>query len=121
MAKSYSEQLEDWVEEHGSSRRDRNLVKFLAVRDDVKQALDAGYFVSTIWGNMRETGRIDFAYDTFLKYVNRIVRSPAYKRQTSATNPKRLALDADRAAKPATPQPITGFTFNPSVKKEDLI
>lgn len=121
MAKSYSEQLEDWVEQRASSRRDRNLVKFLAVRDDVKFALDAGYAVSTIWGNMRETGRIDFAYDTFLKYVNRNMRSAARARPGSESYRKRGSQGEDRTPKPASPQPVPGFTFDPSVKKEDLI
>ena len=48
MAKSYPEQLAEWVKRRESTKRDKNLVAFLAVRDDVKLAVDAGYAVKTI-------------------------------------------------------------------------
>ena len=49
-------------------RRDY-LVAFMAARADVKEAMEAGYALKIIWEHMRETGRIPFRYETFLKYV----------------------------------------------------
>ena len=49
-------------------RRDY-LAAFMAARADVKEAMEAGYALKIIWEYMRETGRIPFRYETFLKYV----------------------------------------------------
>lgn len=49
-------------------RRDY-LAAFIAVRADVKEAMEAGYALKIIWEHMREIGRIPFRYETFLKYV----------------------------------------------------
>ncbi|MDO9013673.1 MAG: TraK family protein, partial [Polynucleobacter sp.] len=49
MAKTYPEQLGEWVKRRESTQRDKNLVAFLAVRDDVKAAVEAGYSVKTVW------------------------------------------------------------------------
>lgn len=129
MAKTYPKQLGDWVKQRVSTRRDMNLVAFLAVREDVRVAVEAGFAVKTVWRNMRETGRIDFGYDTFLNHVNRLIRRSSVEQTSvgSQTNPKKIADErkqklkpahtAQRAAKPA----VAGFTFNPEAKKEDLI
>lgn len=49
-------------------RRDY-LAVFMAARADVMAAMEAGYALKIIWEYMRETGRIPFRYETFLKYV----------------------------------------------------
>ncbi|QNP48663.1 TraK family protein [Diaphorobacter aerolatus] len=49
-------------------RRDY-LALFMAVRSDVTAAMEAGYALKIIWEYMRESGRIPFRYETFLKYV----------------------------------------------------
>jgi hypothetical protein len=70
-SKSYPDQLAEWVSQPARTLRDRHLVTFMAVRNDVKAALDAGFTAKTIWTNMRETGRVDFCYETFLRHVKR--------------------------------------------------
>ena len=58
MAEDFSNQLAQWVEQRGLQTSDKNFVAFMAVRDDVKLAIDAGYAVKTVWANLRETDRI---------------------------------------------------------------
>ena len=60
MAKSYTEELADWVKKREDSRprQDKNMVAFLAVRADVKAAVEAGYAFKTIWEHMHETGKL---------------------------------------------------------------
>lgn len=133
MGKSYLEQLGDWVEQRESKPRDKSLVAFLAVRDDVKTAMEAGYSAKTVWGNMRESRRIAFGYDTFLKYVYRFLSQQQASPATKLAEPESLAAAPDGARrksrargktpstttrKPATP---AGFTFNPVPKKEELL
>lgn len=130
MAKTYPKQLGDWVKQRVSTRRDMNLVAFLAVREDVKVAVEAGFSVKTVWRNMRETGRIDFGYDTFLNHVNRLIRRASVEQRSTAPQPSpKMANDerkqklkpAHTSQKVAKPAAVAGFTFNPEAKKEDLI
>jgi len=134
MAKSYPELLGEWVKRRESAtKRDKNLVAFLAVRDDVKEALDAGYAVKTIWANLHEHKRIAFGYDTFLHYVERHIRKAAAPPADNAA--------ANQAARPANeqamcapisagrtpraqvkaPDAVPGFTFNSAPNEKDLI
>jgi hypothetical protein len=130
MAKTYPDQLGLWVKLRKSTRRDKNLVAFLAVRDDVKAALEAGYAVKTVWANMHECQRIEFGYDTFLNQVKRLIRRPQTSQAAMLATPT-AAIDDSKptskaaAKKPAAqtmkPEAATGFTFNSAPKKEDLI
>jgi hypothetical protein len=128
MAKNYPDQLAHWIERRGLARSDKNLVAFMAVHDDVKLALDAGYAVKTIWENLQETGRIGLSYKTFLNYVRRVLRPTQ----------EHAAVSPIKPAPPATPQPpsqsstestpirvmplpMPGFTYNPVPNKEELL
>ena len=132
MAKSYPEQLGEWVKQRESTQRDKNLVAFVAVRGDVKAALEAGYAVKTVWANMTETKRIEFSYDTFLNYVNRTLRRPQIDQTTTLTVPESPAILDSSSAKPkagakksaaetSKPEAPAGFTFNPVPNKEELL
>lgn len=138
MAKSYTEQLAEWVKRRPApTRRDKNLVAFLAVRDDVKRALDEGYAVKTVWAHMHDSKRVEFGYDTFLNYVNRYLRSvdqPVLAANQATSTPAFGKAPMPRAAekplpsKPIPHQPATpaasepaGFTFNPAPNIKELM
>ena len=131
MATSYTDQLAEWVKEKKSTPRNKNLVAFLAVRTDIKAALDAGYSVKTVWENMHELKRIEFGYDTFLNYVNRQIRrpqanpsTPLVEQKAPTTSKDSKAGQPDDATKPTTkttkPGTLPGFTFNPIPNIEEL-
>lgn len=132
MAKTYPEQLGEWVKRRESTQRDKNLVAFLAVRDDVKAAVEAGYAVKTVWANMHESKRIEFGYDTFLNYVNRLIRRPQVDQAATLTEPGSAATTDSSSTKPKAgikktaakttkPEAPAGFTFNPVPNKEELL
>src|SRR5690606_16329572 len=111
-------------------RSGKNLVAFMTVRDDVKLAIDAGYAVKTVWANLRETGRIDLGYKTFLNYVRRCLGpSP----EPAAASPVRLATTVPAPAPPSResnpvktparvlPLEMPGFVYNPVPNKEELL
>lgn len=128
MATSYTDQLAKWVKEKKSTPRNKNLVAFLAVKADIKEALDAGYPVKTVWENMLELKRIEFGYDTFLNYVNRQIRRPQATQSTPRVEPDSTETSKDSKTKPTdeqtkkTPKPgtLSGFTFNPVPNAEEL-
>ena len=138
MARSYNEQLTEWVRQRTrSARHDRNLVAFLGVKEDVREALEQGWPVKTIWAHMVEQKRIGFGYDTFLNYVKRHDRPAAQlavRRTTEAprappvepANPP--VPGSTKSRTPHTPvqvQPghdqLPGFTFNAAPNREELI
>lgn len=132
MSKNYPEQLGEWVRRRKSTQRDRNLVAFLSVRDDVKAALDAGYSVKTVWTNMQECKRTGVGYEVFLHYVKRLIRRPQADQAATVTNPELSSplgttgqtsrpSGATPAAKTMKPPAPAGFTFNPAAKKEELL
>jgi hypothetical protein len=129
MVKSYSKQLGEWVKLRESPRRDRYLVAFLAVRNDVQAALDEAFTLKTIWSNMHEAGRIRYGYHTFRNYVKKHLRAlPVDRTETPQTrnsqastqvatslSVRRLALQAkgqDGAAE---------FIYNAVPNKEELL
>ena len=128
MVKAYPEQLAQWIEQRALARRDRNLVAFMAVHDDVKTATEAGYAVKTVWENLRETGRIDLSYRTFLNYVRRVLR-PAQESIGSVPAKPGCSTVSSIAPTPPThektpvrvmPLPTLGFTYNPVPNKVEF-
>jgi len=74
---SYPDELAAWIEKRAAKKRrqDAAAVAFLAVRGDVKAAMDSGYAVTTIYEHMRETGRVKCSYETFRKHVQRFIKA----------------------------------------------
>lgn len=130
MAENFSNQLAQWVEQRGLQRSDKNLVAFMAVRDDVKLAIDAGYAVKTVWANLRETGRINLGYKTFLNYVRRCLGpspEPAAASPVRPATTEAAAAPQSRESNPVNtptrvmPLAMPGFVYNPVPNKEELL
>jgi hypothetical protein len=137
MAKSYNEELAEWVRQRArSARHEKNRVAFLGVKEDVKDALEQGWPVKTIWTHMVEQKRIAFSYDAFLVYVKRHVRpaEPAFVRRTQGprtplvTPAGRLPASSIDSRTPQAPvhalpiqDQLSGFTFNAAPNREELI
>lgn len=117
-ATSYPKQLAQWVNQPASKLRDRHLATFMAVRNDVEAALDAGFTAKTIWANMHETGRVDFCYETFLRHVKRCFGSPPAIQAAPSPTTKRMTT-AGPVIVPAPTMP--GFIFNPVANPEELL
>lgn len=127
MKKRYSEELGDWIKKRASTKRDKNLVMFLAVKDDVADALQAGYPVKTIWEHMYATGRLSIGYDSFLNYTNRQLRKPTNKPSSEKLRIKDKAtsepVSNEKSSSTVKTEPgkSKGFFINSSPNKEDLV
>lgn len=125
MNKSYCDRLADWIRARESTRRSRNLVAYLAVRDEVAQAVKAGYPVKTVWAHLHEAGRIPFGYETLLNYVNRTVR--AWEKNEADAVPAPSSTPFAKKTNPhvSTRAPevgvLPGFHFVSQPNKEDLL
>lgn len=114
MEKKYLEHLAEWIATRETAKKDKNLLAFLAVRDDVAAALAIGYSVKTVWADLREAKKITASYETFLHYVNRHIRKPVEGKGKEKTAP----LPAGELGKKATT--LKTFVHNPNPRKEDL-
>ena len=86
----------------------------LALRADISQALDDGWSVLAIYKVLRDEGQVHFSYQAFRRHVNNLLSEKMQKRK----QPTRAAV-AHRKAK--SHNGTTGFVFNTSMKKEDLL
>lgn len=125
MPKSYLEILTEWVNKNESKKRrkDTARVKFLALKNDVFEALEGGYKVKTIWRHLKSTGRYPFGYETFLKYVNEcknIEQKKVVKEQLKKSVVEEKKEKIEDYKTPNKEEGIKGFTFNPVPKEEDL-
>jgi hypothetical protein len=126
MVKSLSERIAERIRTKQPSRAGRNRAAFLAVKDEVRKALDDGWSVKVIWETLRAEGKIEVGYDAFTGYVNRLIRNaekPApLPSLPSASKPKAEAAGKETPAEPKKSEPpkIGGFTFDATPKKEDL-
>ena len=131
MANNYPEELGKWVKRRESSKPTTSVALFLAVRDDIEAAIDAGYPMKTIWQQMKDRQCLNVHYDTFRSYVKRYISNT--RNSTPVAGLSKSLSRIKKAKKPAAARPtvkssatastsaIPRFTFNPNPKKEDLI
>ena len=102
MKKGFLDDLSEWLDSHPEIRQGLgNGVKiaFLAVKDDVKTALDAGYPMTAVWKYMRDTGKLTCNYKTFSTYTHRYIRQPADEGKAADSSPPK-----DKPAAEKTPE-----------------
>lgn len=129
MTKCYTEELSDWMrqQQQPAARTRTGLVDFLAVRQDVRAAIEAGYSLKLIWQHLHSTDRIRYRYETFLRHVHQhLDPGPAAAptgagKTASKSSAAKPTLSAGEDRKPSVGNGIRGFSFNSTPKQEDLI
>lgn len=105
-----------------------NNALFLALKAEIKEAMDDGHNVFCIWETLHEEEKLKFSYETFRKYVKRIIHSPSdsAKQQmdpvainTGNTNTAQKSTKKEEVTQPKN-SGIPGFVYNPIPNKEDL-
>jgi hypothetical protein len=76
MAKSLSARIAERIARKKPAGNVRNRAAFLALRGEVKQAIDDGWPVKTIWETLHDEEKVAFSYQAFRGYVNRLILSP---------------------------------------------
>lgn len=112
MNKDLSARIAERVKKQRISSRDQNRAVFLALRQEIAQAMQDGWSVMTIWRTLKHEGTITFSYQAFRLYVNKLLRPSASPGSSS-----------HRSGPSGTgqPQKASGFTFNPIPNLEELI
>lgn len=126
MAKSLSQRIAERSLKKAPSRNAQNRATFLAVRSDIKQALDDGWPVKSIWEILHEEGKINFSYQAFRGYVNRLILSQVMSNtEIISENLLGVTTTADQEKtldkKSQKIKNIPEFKFNSIPKKEELL
>lgn len=76
MTTRYEKELSAWIAQRQRTEklpRSYSVSVFLGVRPYVIEARAAGFSLKDIWSHLRDTGRIQIRYETFLRYVRRYI------------------------------------------------
>ncbi|MCU7927535.1 MAG: TraK family protein [Candidatus Thiodiazotropha sp. (ex Dulcina madagascariensis)] len=122
MAKSYIEELADWVQKRPKKkpRQDAAAVAFMAVKSDVIEAIEAGYALTTIWEHMNEIEKLKCSYETFRKHVRKYIKQAVPRNTKNAEQEKSQGAKSGQKQE-TMPSKADGFAFDAKPKKEDLI
>jgi len=123
VKKIYTDELSLWVDKkrNDRKRKDKSLVSFLAVRLDIKSAIDAGYSKKTIWEHLTETGKISYGYQTFLQHVKKHIKNEIANKETETREKIKDDNSTPKKQLPKKRPPSEGFNFNSAPNEEDLI
>jgi hypothetical protein len=119
----------DYEEKQRMRRKDKTIVAFLAIKDEIRETLEAGYAVKTVWACLREEGKITTNYQAFAGHVRRYVKGEGQECSKDPPKEERKRQKGDRQAAlgpdsglSTDPKPAaTGFVYNPHLRKEDLL
>ncbi|MCZ4805099.1 TraK family protein [Legionella pneumophila] len=74
MKKSLTENIMISKQSQQRMNTRKNKVEFLAMRQDISEALEKGWSITIIWETLRDEGKFTATYNTFrlyvLKYLN---------------------------------------------------
>lgn len=116
MAKSLSTRIQERAGSLRSLPREQHRATLLALRMEIRQAIDDGWSIRTIWRTLREERKVRTSYQAFRVQVKRLVQGHC----------RPLTTDASPPRTPSAPTPAslvagrTGFTFEPTAHKEEL-
>jgi hypothetical protein len=107
----------------------KNRSAFLALRDDIKEAMLDGWALKQIYRTLHTQQKISFSYQTFVNYANELIlKSKQAPNATKILNqcakqetPEQKSNFNDTETRIKKPPELPGFIFNPIANKEDLI
>lgn len=95
-----------------------NKALFLALKDEIKEAMGDGHNVFCIWETLHEEGKLKFSYETFRKYVNRIIRAHSDNTNQQIESVAKNTENTNTAQKESFE--IPSFKHNPIPNIEEL-
>ena len=128
MAKALSKRIAARMKKNDAGLKKSSRTIFLALRDEIAEALNDGWTVKVAWETLKEEGKVDFSYQAFNGYVNRLIKNEREK-PGSASSPREQgtvpAKDTNKKSETAraeTTGRIPRFDWEGrKTKKEDLI
>jgi Family of unknown function (DUF5338) len=126
-----SKKLTDLIAEEETKRKQqgigiKNRVVFLALREDIKEAMKDGWALKQIYRTLHTQKNITFSYQTFVNYANELILKPKQslviiKQDSICKSPEQEQTAHTTEEKTKKSHELPSFTFNPIAKREDLI
>ena len=79
MAKTLSKRIAARMKKNDAGLKKSNRTIFLALRDQIEEALNDGWTVKVVWETLKEEGKVAFSYQAFNGYVNRLIKNEREK------------------------------------------
>ena len=121
MKKSLTENMMTSQQSQLRTNARKNKVAFLAMREDISEALEKGWPMTAIWETLRDEGSFTATYNTFrlyvLKYLNGQISSYSQKDSIEQRHKKQVNNCLTKKKTDAIPS----FKFNPIPNPEDLL
>jgi hypothetical protein len=96
----------------------KNKVAFLAMREDISEALEKGWSITIIWETLRDEGSFTATYNTFrlyvLKYLNG--QKPVYSQKESVAVRTMNSLENQSIKKRDISKPSFTYSLIPNMK-----
>jgi hypothetical protein len=126
-----SKKLTELIAEEETKRKQKgtgvkNRAIFLALREDIKEAMKDGWALKQIYRTLHTQKKITFSYQTFVKYANDLILKPKPSLVIMKPEPSGKTTGQEQTVPSTEPQTnksyeLPGFKFDPIAKKEDLI
>ncbi len=99
----------------------KHKVQFLAMRQDISEALEKGWSITIIWETLRDEGSFTASYNTFrlyvLKYLNDQKSGYSPKESVGVRNKKSVENQSNKKKDIS----MHSFTYNPIPNIKDLL
>jgi len=121
--RTLSERIAEWELQRKKKTGSGNRAVFLTLRSEIKVALEDGWAVVQIYRTLHEEGKIDFSYQAFRLYVNKLILNPGQTRKKPKDDkpPKQQQAGKQEPGEPKQDgDKPKGFVWNPNPNKEDL-
>ena len=101
----------------------KNKVEFLALKDDISEALEKGWPMTAIWETLRDEGSFTASYNTFRLYVLQYLngQKPGYSQKDSPSLKSKKLVKKHSLKKNNATNEIKGFTYNPIPNIDELL
>ncbi|HAT8830484.1 TPA: TraK family protein [Legionella pneumophila] len=101
----------------------KNKVEFLALKEDISEALEKGWPMTAIWETLRDEGSFTASYNTFRLYILEYLngQKPGYSQKDSLAPKLQKPIKKHSVKKSNANKEIKGFTYNPIPNIEELL
>ncbi|WP_106225640.1 TraK family protein [Legionella pneumophila] len=121
MKKSLAENITSSKQSQQTTNARKHKVEFLAMREDISEALEKGWSITIIWETLRDEGRFTASYNTFRLYILKYLdgQKSGYSQKESVEHRHKSNIGNHSAKKKTNSTP--SFTYNPIPNIDDLI
>jgi Lhr-like helicase len=121
MKKSLAENITAFKQNKQGTNIRKNKVEFLAMRDDIAEALEKGWSITAIWETLRNEGSFTATYNTFRLYVLKYLSGQISDYSQKESIEQRHKKQGNNHFSKKKADAIPSFKFNPIPNPKELL